>query len=331
MVLVYAIREQLVQTFDNLGRVYAWLLLLIIPIQILNYIAQAKTYQGLFKVLGTELPFKKLFKLSVELNFVNHVFPSGGVTGISYFGVRLKQSGLTAGKSTIVQLMKLVLMFLSFELMLIAGFIMLASGGKANGFVILLCGALAVLMIGGTAGFGYMVGDKRRIDKFFVVSTKLLNKIIQLVRWSDPETIKIDKARNVVNDIHENYSIFKNNRRQLQAPFWWSLAANLTEVMTIYVVYLAFGEYVNFGAVILAYAVANFAGLVSVLPGGVGVYEGLMTLTLASAGVSAAISLPVTIMYRVLSTGLQIPPGYFLYHRNLRRTDNAGKVPGEEI
>ena len=36
----------------------------------------------------------------------------------------------------------------------------------------------------------------------------------------------------------------------------------------LYLVFVAFGFWVNPGAVILAYAVANFMGLVSILPGG---------------------------------------------------------------
>jgi uncharacterized protein (TIRG00374 family) len=91
------------------------------------------------------------------------------------------------------------------------------------------------------------------------------------------------------------------------------------------VVYLAFGHLVNVGAVILAYAIANFAGLVSVLPGGIGIYEGLMTAVLASTGVRPGISLPVTVMYRVVNTLIQIPPGYYLYQRTLRR----GNLPSE--
>ena len=98
---------------------------------------------------------------------------------------------------------------------------------------------------------------------------------------------------------------------------------NLTEVMAVYVVYIAFGKFVNFGAVILAYAIANAAGLISVLPGGVGVYEALMTAVLASTGVPAGVSLPVTVMYRVLNTLLQLPPGYYLYQRNLTQNKQA--------
>ncbi len=89
--------------------------------------------------------------------------------------------------------------------------------------------------------------------------------------------------------------------------------------MALYIVYVAFGEYVNVGAVILAYAVANFAGLVSVLPGGVGIYEALMTAVLVAGGIPAAVSLPVTVMYRVVNTLIQVPPGYYFYHRAIHR------------
>ncbi len=106
-------------------------------------------------------------------------------------------------------------------------------------------------------------------------------------------------------------------------PFLWALVINTAAILSIYVVYVAFGEWVNIGAIILAYSVANFAGLVSVFPGGVGIYEALMTGVLAAGGVPAALSLPVTIMFRVLSTLIQLPPGYVLYHQNVKRTGNT--------
>ena len=109
-ILVYALREQLGATISNLGKVNAWALLLIIPIEALNYHSQTKLYQGLFGIVGNKLPYKFLLRTSLELNFVNHVFPSGGVTGISYFGLRMRDGrALTGGKATLVQVMKLAL------------------------------------------------------------------------------------------------------------------------------------------------------------------------------------------------------------------------------
>jgi putative heme transporter len=88
-------------------------------------------------------------------------------------------------------------------------------------------------------------------------------------------------------------------------------------VGAVYVVYVAFGHWVNPGAVIIAYAVASFAGLLSILPGGIGVYETLMISVLAAAGVPASLSIPVTIMYRIVNTLLQIIPGYIYYQKAL--------------
>jgi uncharacterized protein (TIRG00374 family) len=105
----------------------------------------------------------------------------------------------------------------------------------------------------------------------------------------------------------------------LLRPLIYALLANSAEVLTIYSVYLAFGEFVNIGAVIIAYAIANFAGLVSVLPGGVGIYEALMTAVLATAGVPPGISLPVTVMYRILNMSLQLPIGYYFYHKTIAK------------
>jgi uncharacterized protein (TIRG00374 family) len=317
-VLVYFIRDQLVETFRNLNKVNYWVLLLMLPVQLLNYHAQTKMYLHLFRIVGNKLSYKFLFRTSLELNMVNHVFPSGGVTGISYFGLRMRDGErISAAKATLVQIMKLVLLFLSFEILLIAGLVFLAIGGKANDLMLFVAGSLSTLMVLGTLGMSYIVGSKQRINSFFGSVTRILNKIIQVVRRGHPETINIEKARHAFDDLHENYLVFKRHYHELKAPFWWAVLANATEVATIYVVYIAFNEWVNVGAVILAYAVANFAGLVSVLPGGVGVYEALMTGVLSAGGVPARLSLPVTVMYRVLNTIIQIVPGYYFYHKAL--------------
>lgn len=323
LVLVYAIRHQLGTTIRDLGRVHAIALLLILPVELLNYHAQTKLYQGLFGLVGNKLSYKFLFKTSLELNFVNHVFPSGGVTGISYFGLRMRDGNqLSGGKATLIQVMKLGLTFLSFEVLIVFGLLALAVMGRVSNLTILVGASLSTLLVAGTLGFAYIVGSKQRINAFFVALTRVLNRLIQLVRPHHPETINIRGARQLFDDFHDNYQTIKSSYRQLHSPFWWALLANATEVLALYVVFIAFGHLVNIGAVILAYAVANFAGLVSVLPGGVGIYEALMTAVLASTGVPPAVSLPVIVMYRVVNTLLQIPPGYYLYNRNL--TKNSG-------
>ncbi|MBP9852586.1 flippase-like domain-containing protein [Candidatus Saccharibacteria bacterium] len=319
--LIYAIRDQFSQTFENLLRVNMWALLLMIPLQVLNYDAQTRLYKHLFVLVGNKLSYKELFKSSVALNYVNHLFPSGGVTGISYFAARLKSEDITGAKASAVQLFKLVLYFLSFEILIVIGVFALAIQGHMNSLILLVAGSIATALVITTFGLGFVVSSRRRIAGFFMYVTKWLNRMIRIIRPNHPQQVHTEKIRVVFDDLHDNYKLMSQDWSKLKWPFLWALFANIWEVLTIYVVYVAFGDLVNIGAVILAYAVANFAGLVSVLPGGVGVYEGLMTLTLSATGVPSRLSLPVTIMYRILSTLIQMPPGAYFYHKHLNRVN----------
>ena len=53
-------------------------------------------------------------------------------------------------------------------------------------------------------------------------------------------------------DLHANYMLIRRDKQKLKWPFFWALMANFWEVAAVYVVYVAFGHLVNFGAVILA-------------------------------------------------------------------------------
>jgi putative heme transporter len=321
VVLIYMVRHDILSTVSNISKVKAWALLLMIPIQALNYDVYARMYRDLFAVLGNRIKYSRMLRVTLELNFVNHVFPSGGVSGFSYFSLLMKSDGVGTGKSTLVQMMRFILLFISFQVLLFLGILLLALDGKANNFLLLVTASMATLLLVGTIAGAFIIGSEKRIHSFFGYITKLINRIIHVVRPKHPETISIAKLERAVGELHQNYLIFKQNPRMLRMPLVYGLLANLTEVATVYVVYIAFGQWVNLGAVIIAYAVANFAGLVSVLPGGVGIYEALMTAVLASAGIPPGVSIPVTIMYRILNITLQTPPGYFLYHRTIRKTN----------
>lgn len=317
-ILVYTLRQQIGDVIKNLGKVNAVALLLIIPLEVINYHAYARMYQRFFAILGEKVGYWPMYRVNLELNFVNHILPSGGVSGISYFNVRMRSYNISGAKSALVQLMKLLLLFVSFQPLLILGIIFLAARGHANNLILVVATSIITLVVVGTFVGVYIIESRQRINAFLTFITRALNWLIHLVRRKTPETISIKRAQEAFNELHDNYQLLKQNLWALKMPFVYMLIANATEVAAIYVVYIAFGELVNVGAVILAYAVANFAGLISVLPAGIGIYEGLMTGVLAATGIAASLSIPVTVMYRVVNMFIQLTPGYILYQRAVR-------------
>src|ERR1035438_7234102 len=283
--------SELVGLFENLRKVDSWALLLLIPIELWNYDAQARLYKSLFQVLGNTVSYRGMYEVALELNFINSVFPSAGISGVSYFGVRLRSETdkITGGKASLVQMLKLMIVLVSFEVLLILGLLFLALGGHVNNLTILVASSVSTLLVIGTFAFIYILGSKTRINATFGFITKVLNWVINLFRPGKADAIHIERVRMVVNELHNNYKLVHANYRLLKKPFLFATMANLSEVLAIYAVYIAFGHWINIGAVILAYAVANFAGFISVLPGGIGVYEALMTAVLAISGVPASL------------------------------------------
>ena len=319
VLLVWLIRDQIAETFRNLASVEWRVLFLIFPLILASYHAQTKMYQDLFALLGHRLHYRFLFRVSLELNFVNQVFPSGGVSGISYFGLRMRSAEVTATQASLVQLIKLFLLFVSFEVLLGAGVLTLAFEGKANHFMLLVAGSITTLLVVGTLALMTVIGSKRRTHIALTAIARVINRVVRLFTRRRT-AISAERVEQVVADLHASYTAMRAGHRKLLVPLFWALVVNAAAILSIYAVYVAFGQWVNLGAIIVSYSVANFAGLVSVLPGGAGIYEALMVGVLAAGGVPAALSLPVTVMYRVLSTLVQLPPGYALYHQAVRRT-----------
>lgn len=315
--LVYKLRAQIVDVLNNLKHIHSAILLLIIPFQIVNYHAYAELYKSLFATFGKQVKYWPMYRLTLELNFVNQILPSGGVSGISYFGLRAKAFGISAPVATLTQFIKMMFLYLSFLPLLILGLFFLAVKGHANNLVIMVATLIITLVIVSTLLVIYIIGSRSRINTFLTLLTKIINGVIHAMRPRHPETINIIRAQKAFDELHDNYQIFKKDLANLKKPFLYTTAANATEIATLYSVYLAFGHPVNLGAVILAYAVANFAGLVSVLPAGIGIYEGLMTAVLVATGIPAQLSIPVTLTYRVIALFIQLTPGFIFYQKAL--------------
>lgn len=318
IILIYSVRRDIGGVIDNLGKVNTLALLLMVPLEAWNYDVYARYLRRVFAILGNKVSYRSMYRLTLELNFVNHILPSGGVSGISYFNLRVRAYGISGAKSTLSQVLKLFLLYVSFQPLLVLGVLLLAMRGHTNNLIMVVASSLITLLIIGTFIALYIIESRERINTSLTFLTRALNRVIQVFRPRHPETFNIERAQKTFTELHDSYKELKTKWRELKAPFFYMMLANATEVATLYMVYIAFGHMVNVGAVILAYAVANFAGLISVLPAGIGVYEGLMTAVLAATGISPSVSIPVTIMYRVLNMVIQLAPGYILYQKALK-------------
>ncbi len=319
ILIIFFAWNDIIHALEKITTLNVWVLLLIIPAQLFTFYGLGQLFHYFFRATGVDLSVKKLFSPMVELNFVNHIFPSGGASGFSYLPLRLKPYGVSSAKSTLAQLARYVVTFLVFVGFMFVALFILAIQGDVNTFLVLAVSIMASSIVFATAVLVFVVSRESRIDAFTKTLTIWVNKVIHIFRRKHPETISLKAVRTMFLELHEDYLVVRRSPRAMWPVIKWAVLTNLAEISLLYIAFLAHGEWVNPGAVLIAYVVANSVGLISILPGGVGMFEPLMAAVLISGGVPAGIALSATLVYRVLSLLVSLITGYFLYHRALNK------------
>lgn len=332
--IVFLSRHELERAWELLSAVNVGLLLLTIPIIILGYYAVGEmvfTYLRA-KHLIKELSFLTLVRLSLEMNFVNHVLPSGGVSGISYTSWRLGRYGVTSGKATMAQIIRHVLGFAAFIALLLIAVIIITVDGEINRWLILMSSAIVGVMAIATVFGVYLVGNVRRMHRFSLWFAMGLQRFIKKVSFGKAH-IHVDakKIERFLDDIHDDYLALKHDRRVLLKPFLWGVLFTLSEVAVFYVTFLALGTPANPAVILIAYGIATIAGLVVVTPGGAGAYEALMVMVLTFAGIESGTAIAGIVLARVIILLTTIIAGYIFYQHAIvvygkHRTEPDTKV-----
>jgi uncharacterized protein (TIRG00374 family) len=315
--LIYALRHEVLDTLGNLKTANPLPILLIIPLAALNHYCQGKMFQGIFRILGHRFRAKSMMRLSLELNFVSQVFPSAGLSALSYLSLKMRGEGVAVSQAALVQMIRLGLWAVSFQLLLGLGLLLLALVGDVSNFVMLVAGSLATLLSVITILLIYVLGSRARLNMFFVTLTRVVNYLIHVFRPKNPETINLARVEAAFTELHKNYRLLRKNWTALRRPLFFTTLASATDMLAIWSVFWAFSQLINPGAVIVAVSVATFAGMLSILPAGIGVYETLMTGTFAAVGVSVGLALPVILAFRIVSMAVHLTPGYFFYQRTI--------------
>lgn len=327
VVVIYFAWPEIMKAWNLLGSVNLWILALLIPVQFFSYYA---TGGMIFSYLHAKGEIKEMShwgttRLALELNFVNHILPSGGAAGFSYLSWVLSRFGVTVGRSTMAQLIRFTLTFLSFVLLLMVAVAWLILDHQIDRTIILLCSGLVVLAVGATLLTVYVIASKPRLEKFSAWLTKKVNAFVRRVtRGKRKNVMKVAVLEKFFGDLHEDYLAIRRDKRILAKPFIWATLANIADVALIWIAFWSLGYAVSPAMLFVAFGLASIASAVSVTPGGAGVYEAIMIAFLATGGVPAEAAIAGTLLARVTLVIGTILFGYFFYQLTVNK---YGKRP----
>ncbi len=319
-VIIFFSRNELVHAWDLLSTVNLWVLALLIPAQLLVYYAAGEmmfSYLRAKKSIDQVTPMG-LARMSLEMNFVNHVLPSGGVSGISYMSWRLGGHGVSPGRSAMAQVVRYSMGFVSFIVLLSIAVLVVTIDGGINRWIILVSSTLASGMIAVMFTAIFVMSSPKRMTRTANWIVRSVNGLVRKVTFNRKKAIlSRDRVHAFFDELHKDYVALKADKRVLVKPFLWGLVFNVADVSLFLITFWALGVSVNPAPILIAYGVASVAGFFVITPGGAGAYETIMVAFLAIAGLGQGTAIAGIVLTRVILLIGTIGLGYLFYQHAL--------------
>lgn len=321
LLILYTGRDVIADTVEILKSVDIRILLLLPVLQFVAYLFIAGYYRSALKIFDHQVTFLRAYGTVVSLYFVEQVLPSGGVSGMSYIAYALRTVA-SVGLTTIVQISRYLLNYASYLIIVPIGLVFLFRDDEISDTALWLGVALVIGLLAGAALIRYLLDAQNRIDTFVRLVSGFVNKIAKKF-FKKEQLIKGDALKKNLEDFHAGAGELLRNRSQIIHPYLFMLGAATVQLTIVYLSYVAVGETLNPGVVIVAFTVANIVGAISIIPGDVGVHEAAIIFVLSSAGVDTAVAISGTLLYRVFNKLIVLPIGFFVYTQYLKPSKEA--------
>lgn len=329
-VILFFSRKELHRAWGLLGRVDWWILILLLPVILAGYLAAGEMIFSYLRQKGyiKEVHPLILMRVSLELNFVNHILPSGGVSGISYMNWRLGGFGVPAGKATMAQVVRYACGFVDMVALLLVAVLLVTIDGTVNRWIILMSSTLVSVMIFTVISLIYIFSSRSRMHRLAHMFVQACNKVVYRVTFGKvPRIIQAVHIIKPLDDMHDDYVALRRDKRVLIRPLLWGVFFTMTEIAIFWIVFWALGSSVNPAPILIAYGLASLAGFIVVTPGGAGAYEAIMVFVLAIAGMPNGEAIAGIILTRAIVLSVTIVVGWILYQQAVirygKRTDTT--------
>ncbi len=330
--VVYANFSDIKEAISHLGETNILVLLLLIPEQLFMYFCCGQMF---FSYMSAKKDAKKvsawtLMQVSLELNFVNHAVPAGGLGGLGYITWRLKPFGATAGQSSFMYVLRYIITICANQLQTIVAILALLIFGAvpASGYWVI--GLTAILSVGIIVAIALLIAiasSKKRIAWFAKTATNLCNWIVEKVTFGHKVgVLKRELVDQYLGDAHDDLMTARQHKKMLTRPIIWGIVYSFLEIATYWIVAASLGHPEILPQIMIGEAIGSVMG--AIVP--YGLYELGMAGIMVTLGVPVALAGTVVLMTRVIVLTSTIISGYGFYQHSISKIGRKEKAEIEQ-
>ena len=285
-------------------------LILAIIFEFISYIGAAWLLGIILSRLQYNIHFWDRFRISSIAAFAIHFFPVGtfGEGATDYYFLRKRK--VEAGSILIMWALRIIMTYVAFLMIFLLGLVLVPTAPHlpfSPKLVSLILFGILVL------GVSYMIYLYRHKEKFRVAWGKFLRFADFFASKIRRRQISKEKEAELFEDIYRGIGLFGKKKRSTIFAIIAGLIYWLGDITCFYFVFLSFGYKIYWGILIFGYGVASLVGMISFIPGGLGVTEASLALMYSGLGVPSNLALMSILVFRLFSFWIWIPIGLYSY------------------
>ncbi|MFD2366445.1 YbhN family protein [Pseudoduganella sp. GCM10020061] len=264
-----------------------WWMAVAVLVQAATYLAQGEVWRVVARAGGSSVSMPVAFKLSLAQLFIDQALPSGGISGAVFVIRSLERRGVPRAVVMASLLVDRVAYHGAYALALCLAIGIALMGGEVSPLILALAAFLSIISVLLT---GVAVLAARGISLPAALrNIRLLGKILSLLGEADP-------------------ALMRNLPLMMKSTVLQLMVIAL-DAATVWILIRSLGETATASGVFVSFMAASLLRTISIIPGGLGVFEATSVLALQHSGTSIPVALGATMLFRGLSFWLPMLPG----------------------
>jgi glycosyltransferase 2 family protein len=273
--------------------------LIAVVLQALTYICNGAMWTSTLSRFGHKISVGMVSTLSVMKLFIDQMIPSFGMSGDLMIVKRLLADSIEKGEATTVLIINLFTRYASYVVLFVAAVILLWQGDYLNRSIEILAAVFLVFVIGACIGIYFLIrrayrgGIPTRIARM-----KFLKPFITALTEAEGSMFR--------------YPALWVKVGLLQASIF------ILDILTLQALVWSLGYSVSFEHAYMSFMLASAVATLSVIPAGVGAFEGTAVATLVLFKVPFDIAVAGTLLLRGFAYWIPMIPGAVLFWKEMR-------------
>ncbi len=281
-----------------------------------SYVAIALSFAALLQVSHYRVGFPRLFSITLISTTFNYVVSTAGVSSLAVRAYLFKRQRVPLSLIVPLSIAQSMMTNLVLTLMCLGGLWFLRTqpgfkGGAGHLFILGALGILVTLVVITAVGYFHAPTRHRAIRAGVGMTAWIRQRVLR-------RPFATGRPGEVARNLEESTRLLHRGWAPLLVALFWVTMDWVFTVLTMQQCFMAVEIPLSAGLVLVGFTLAFLSSTVNIFPGGLGVMEGLLTVTYSHFGVPQEKAMVAALLFRMIYFLLPLAVSAALYLDTLK-------------